>query len=62
MSYEELILEAYDIINRELRGLLSEIELDEDTGRLKIKLKSGIMIYVRYNNFRQDNRRLHVYF
>ncbi len=53
MSYEELILEAYDIINRELRGLISEIDLDEDTGRLKIKLKSGITVFIRYNNYNQ---------
>lgn len=36
MSYERLILEAYDITIRELRGFTSEIDLDEDTGRLMI--------------------------
>lgn len=53
VSYEQLILEAYDIINRELRGFISEIDLDEDTGRLKIKLKSGITVFIRYNNYNQ---------
>ena len=47
------ILEAYDIINRELRGFLSEVDLDEDTGRLRIKLKSGIAVFMRYNNYNQ---------
>ncbi len=53
MSYEELILEAYDIINKELRSFISEIHLDEDTGRLRIKLKSGITVFFRYNNYGQ---------
>ena len=45
MSYEQLILEAYDIISKELRGFTSEIDLDDDTGRLRIKLKSGITVF-----------------
>lgn len=53
MSYEQLVLEAYDIINRELRGFVSEIDLDEDTGRLKVKLKSGIAVFIRYNNYNE---------
>jgi hypothetical protein len=52
VSYEELILEAYDIIIKELKGFISEIDLDEDTGRLRIKLKSGIKIFIRYNNYK----------
>ena len=42
LLYEVLILEAYDIINRELKGFISEIDLDTDIGKLKFKLKSGI--------------------
>lgn len=53
MSYEQLMLEAYDIIQRELRRFISEIDLDEDTGRLRIKLKSGITVFIRYNNYNQ---------
>jgi hypothetical protein len=53
VSYEELILEAYDIILRELRGFISETDLDEDTGRLRIRLKSGITVFIRYNNYNQ---------
>ncbi len=47
---EELILKAYDIILKELRGSISEIDLDEDTGKLVIKLKSGVTVFIRYNN------------
>ena len=53
VSYEQLIFEAYDIINPELRGFFSKIDLDEDTGRLKVKLKSGIILFIRYNNYNQ---------
>ena len=53
MSYEQLILEAYDIISKELRGFTSEIDMDEDTGRLRIKMKSGITVFIRYNNYNQ---------
>jgi len=53
VSYEQLILEAYDIINKELRGLISEIDLEEDTGSLRVKLKSGITVFIRYNNYNQ---------
>lgn len=50
---EELILKAYDIILKELRGSISEIDLDEDTGKLVIKLKSGVTVFLRYNNYGQ---------
>ena len=53
MSSEQLILEVYDIIQRELRRFISEIDLDEDTGRLRTKLKSGITVFMRYNNYNQ---------
>ena len=36
-----------------MRGFTSEIDLDEDTGRLRIKLKSGITVFIRYNNYNQ---------
>jgi hypothetical protein len=51
--YEELILEAFEIINRKLKGYLSEIDLDPDMGRFKFKLKSGITVFIRYNNYNQ---------
>ena len=50
---EELILKVYDIILKELRGSISEIDLDEDTGKLVIKLKSGVTVFIRYNNYGQ---------
>ncbi len=48
-----MILEAFDLINMGLRGLISETELDEDTGRLRVKLNSGIAVFIRYNNYNQ---------
>ncbi|MBD3191039.1 MAG: hypothetical protein GF308_10365 [Candidatus Heimdallarchaeota archaeon] len=53
MLFEELILEAYEIISRELKGYVSEIELDTDIGKLQFKLKSGITVFIRYNNYNQ---------
>lgn len=50
---EELILKAYDIILKELRGSISEIDLYEDTGKLVLKLKSGVTVFIRYNNYGQ---------
>ena len=50
---EELILKVYDIILKELRGSISEIDLDEDTGKLVMKLKSGVTVFIRYNNYGQ---------
>ncbi len=50
---EDLILKAYDIILKELRGFISEIDLDEDTSKLRIKLKSGTTVFIRYNNYGQ---------
>ena len=61
MPYEQLILEAYDIIINELKGYVSSLDLDEDTGRLKCELKSGIRLYVRYNNYGQYSLSIRTY-
>ncbi|MHA2363548.1 MAG: hypothetical protein ACXAC7_06295 [Candidatus Hodarchaeales archaeon] len=53
MDYERLILVAADSVRKELKSLIILEEIDIISGKIKINLSNGTIIYLRFNNYKQ---------
>jgi len=51
--FETLIIESHSILQQALEKELLSIDIDYEAGRLRIKLRKGLIVYVRYNNYGQ---------
>ena len=51
MKFEDLILEAYSVIQNELQNFVIELLMELDEGKIRLVLKNGLILYIRYNNY-----------